>query len=65
MDNVLIVSEEGTTVISCDKNYSGEIIIPDGIINIGAEAFANCSISRVVFPNTLKKIGRHAFDGCI
>ena len=64
MDNVLIISEDGTTVISCDKNYSGEIIIPDGIINIGAEAFANCSISRVVFPNTLKKIGRHAFDGC-
>lgn len=64
MDNVLIISEDGTTIISCDKNYSGEVIIPDGIINIGAEAFANSAISKVVFPNSLKKIGRYAFQNC-
>jgi len=42
-----------------------EIIIPEGILEIEEEAFANCShLTKVTLPSTLRKIGRNAFAGC-
>ena len=58
-----ITGFEGT--ISYDK----EIIIPstiDGytVTTIGEKAFDSCNLGRVVFPNTLKDIGKNAFNNC-
>lgn len=64
MDNILLFSEDGLTITGCDKSYSGEIVIPKGVINIADNAFDKCSISRIVLPLSLKKIGRRAFAEC-
>ena len=64
MDNVLIISEDCSTVIGCDKSYIGEIMVPEGIVNIGDNAFENCSLSKITVPLSLKKIGRRAFSCC-
>jgi hypothetical protein len=56
MDNVLVI-ENGTTVIGCDKNYSGEIIIPEGVIVIEREAFNGCSLLKSIdIPSTVTEI---------
>ncbi len=64
MDNVLVISEDGSTIICCDKSYSGVITVPDGINSIGDNAFENCSLSKIVLPSSLKRIGRRAFANC-
>lgn len=61
MDSKLKYSKDHKIVIGCDKFYSGEIIIPEGIISIADNAFENCSIRRIVLPLSLIKIGRRAF----
>ena len=47
------------------SNYSGEYIIPDGIVEIVMAAFNGCTgITSVEFPNTVTTIGDRAFQGC-
>lgn len=46
-------------------NYSGEYIIPDGIVEIVMAAFNGCTgITSVEFPNTVTTIGDRAFQNC-
>ena len=42
------------------------IFIPEGVAEIGREAFKNCDrgIFKIIFPKGLKKIGVSAFEGC-
>lgn len=41
------------------------ITLPEGLVEIGAYAFANCEVLTTVnFPSTLKTIGKGAFYGC-
>ena len=41
------------------------IVIPEGVTEIGAEAFYGCEkLEKIVLPSTLTKIGDGAFDGC-
>ena len=41
-----------------------EVDFEEGITHIGAYAFYNGSLTKCVFPTTLKSIGEYAFDGC-
>ena len=42
-----------------------EIIIPDGVTEIGEGAFANCgNLERIVIPASVTKIGKGAFQDC-
>ena len=44
---------------------NGEVVIPEGIEKIEAEAFKdNKLVRKVVMPNTLTEIGDNAFSGC-
>lgn len=55
--NTLIAYPIGKT----DKSYT----IPNGIKTIGVEAFSVASnLEKVVFPESLKRVGSHAFYGC-
>lgn len=60
-----IVQENGQTVL---KKYIGsgrEITIPDGVTEIGDEAFGVCmSVNSVIIPNGVTKIGNQAFWCC-
>ena len=45
---------------------SATVIIPNGIISIGKEAFKNAlCIKKVIFSETVTKIENNAFDGCL
>lgn len=42
----------------------GKIVIPDGVIKIGSEAFSNTNITAIDMPNSINEIGYMAFWGC-
>ena len=64
MDNVLIFSEDGLTVIDCDKTYSGEIVIPEGVEHIAEHTFEYCKAISIRIPNSVTSIGDMAFFEC-
>ena len=46
------------------KNIT-KLIIPEGITEIGVDAFKDCSgLTDIEFPSSLEKIGSNAFNGC-
>ena len=46
-------------------NFSGELIIPEGVVGIGDWSFENAGqFKNLSLPNSLKGIGRAAFAGC-
>lgn len=48
-----------------DLSLSGELIIPEGVTEIGAQTFKGCTeLTHVSFPSTLRSIGSEAFMGC-
>ena len=52
----------GAHIIDCKINDVTELIIPDGAIEINAEAFYKCkSLTTVCIPLSIKKIGKKAF----
>ena len=54
-------------VITCYTEEPGvyDVIIPDGVVEIGYRAFHNChNLKRIVIPNGVTKIGDGAFEGC-
>ena len=49
------------TVGIADKAAVTEIVIPEGITDIGRRAFVGCKATKVSLPESLKKIGDNAF----
>ena len=41
-----------------------EVVLPEGILEIGKRAFANSGIKRINLPESLSFIADDAFDGC-
>lgn len=42
-------------------NFRGELVLPEGITEIGEWAFGNNAFSSICFPSSLKRIANHAF----
>ncbi len=71
-DGVLMYSTKNgeATIIGCDANATGDIIIPDTlgecvVTAIGLYSFAECeNITGVYVPVGVKTIGHYAFSGC-
>ena len=63
VDGVLY-SKYGTFLYRVPETKTGHFIVPDGVETIFEYAFANSKIDSVSFPDSLKKIKRHAFEDC-
>jgi DNA polymerase III epsilon subunit-like protein len=60
----LVYSEDGRTIISCNKTVEGELIVPDGIEHIANCAFEDSKVTSLVISDSVKIIGDCAFSGC-
>lgn len=50
-------------VICCDKSVSGEYVMPDSVVYIAENAFANSSFSKIVVSKNVTDIAYRAFAG--
>lgn len=57
----LLMSIDGKTVLDCIDARSGLVTIPEGVTTIGPDAFADQAITAITLPSTLKEIGARAF----
>ena len=53
-----------TQVLSKLNSVPTTVTIPEGYDRVGNEAFANSSITNIIFPNSLTLIGESAFENC-
>lgn len=52
-------------IIECEKNFDGDLVIPDSVKEIGASAFSGCiGLTSVVIPASVNTIGNSSFEGC-
>ncbi len=57
--------ENGVLVEYIAEDGVTEVVIPEGVTEIGTCAFYECKdLTSVIFPESVTKIGDHAFDGC-
>ena len=58
-------SDDGRTILKCDTNFTGDLILPEGIERIADYAFEWCDgLESITFPKSLVSIGENAFAGC-
>lgn len=55
-----IGEELGWDFQSC--GFSGQLVIPEGVIELTKQTFYKCNFSSVVFPSTLKRINKDVFS---
>lgn len=60
----ILYNKDMSALLVYPRGKNGSIIIPEGVTEIKAFAFANSKIEKVSFPDSLKKIGKHAFYEC-
>lgn len=55
----------GTKITGCDKDdLPDNLVIPDGVTEIGRAAFFNAKLKSVVIPEGVTSIGDFAFNSC-
>ena len=64
-DNVLY-TKDMKTLVFCPAGQTGEISIPEGVTDIGPQAFVECfRLTRINIPFSVTDIGSQAFRGCV
>ena len=58
-------SDDQTVLLGCDNKELQEAVIPEGVTEIGIEAFWGCSsLTSVTIPKGVTEIGANAFLDC-
>ncbi len=58
-------SDDKTVLLECVNKGIQSVVIPEGVTEIGDNAFDGCSsLTSVTIPDGVTKIGESAFDGC-
>ena len=64
-ENGILYDKKKKVLLQCPRAMEGEIIIPDGVTEIGRAAFYNCEITNVIIPDSVTSIGEEAFQFCL
>ena len=57
--------ENGVLKKYVEENGVTDVVIPDGVTEIGEMAFQSCkSLTDITIPDSVIQIGRYAFRGC-
>lgn len=60
----ILYSKDGTTLYYCPPAKEGDLVIPEGVTEIGFSAFQNCSkLTSLTIPSSLQYIDKAAFGG--
>ena len=61
-----VTSIADRSFVNC-KNFTGSLVLPEGITKIGEYAFSNCSglSGDLIFPDSVTTIGQYAFESCV
>ena len=58
-------SDDGKTLIKCPEDLQGEYVIPEGVIRVESNAFADCiDLISIKLPESLQSIGVRGFKDC-
>ena len=60
----IVYSPDKMTIYASSTSLSGELVIPDTVMEIADGAFAGAKISKVVIPAGFSTVGRGWFMGC-
>lgn len=61
----ILYSKDGKSLLYCPKLHEVSVSVLDGVENICDDAFYMAyNIQKVIFPASLKRVGRNAFSGC-
>ena len=60
----IIYTKDMKQLIICPEEHGGDVIIPEGVEVIGAQAFNYCNVTSISLPSTLTFIASSAFDNC-
>lgn len=61
--NGIIYTSDMKTIIASTM-YQTDVVIPEGVENIGYEAFVDCHLTAIKLPDSLKNIEKEAFKNC-
>ena len=57
----IVYTADKKTLVRCPVGRTGKVIIPDGVIAIGRDAFRFCRINEAVIPDSVTEVGAAAF----
>lgn len=61
----ILYNKQKTAIIAIPKAIKGTVAIPNGVVSISSNAFADCTgISKIEIPSSVNSIGEDAFSGC-
>lgn len=61
----ILYNKQKTAIIAIPKAIKGAVAIPNGVVSISSNAFADCKdITKIEIPNSINSIGEDAFSGC-
>ena len=63
-ENNLILTKDGKEVITYISKKSTDIVVPEGVEKLNAQAFKKSDITGIHLPSTLKEIGNECFREC-
>ena len=66
-DDGILVDKDGKRIVRCPEGlFVDEMHVSDNVQEIGDNAFMRCENIRIfIMPDSLKTIGKNAFDGCM